>query len=62
VRYRLAASKLVANMTLDGLEAMLRKKFPAAKRTGLKMHTVRYADDFIITGNSKEWLEHVRRK
>jgi RNA-directed DNA polymerase len=58
VRYRLAASKLVANMTLDGLEAMLRKKFPAAKRTGLKMHMVRYADDFIITGNSKEWLEH----
>ena len=22
------------------------------------MHMVRYADDFIITGNSKEWLEH----
>src|SRR3984893_14757312 len=51
-------SPVVANMTLDGLEAMLRKKFPAAKRTGLKMHMVRYADDFIITGNSKEWLEH----
>ena len=51
-------SPVVANMTLDGLEAMLAEKFPKAKRTGLKMHMVRYADDFIITGNSKEWLEH----
>jgi RNA-directed DNA polymerase len=38
-------SPVVANMALDGLEAMLRTKFPAAKRTGLKMHMVRYADD-----------------
>src|ERR1039457_2237008 len=51
-------SPVLANMTLDGLEAMLAEKFPKAKQTGLKMHMVRYADDFIITGNSKEWLEH----
>src|ERR1019366_10283135 len=51
-------SPVAANMTLDGLEAMLAEKFPKAKWTGLKMHMVRYADDFIITGNSKEWLEH----
>jgi RNA-directed DNA polymerase len=51
-------SPVAANMTLDGLEAMLAEKFPTAKRTGLKMNTVRYADDFIITGNSKEWLEN----
>ncbi len=51
-------SPVLANMTLDGLEAMLAEKFPKAKRTGLKMNMVRYADDFIITGNSKEWLEH----
>jgi RNA-directed DNA polymerase len=50
-------SPVLANMTLDGLEAMLAEKFPKAKRTGLKMNMVRYADDFIITGNSKEWLE-----
>ncbi len=48
---------VLANMTLDGLEATLAEKFPRAKKTGLKMHMVRYADDFIITGNSKEWLE-----
>ena len=51
-------SPVAANMTLDGLEAMLAEKFPRAKRDGLKMNMVRYADDFIITGNSREWLEH----
>ena len=51
-------SPVAANMTLDGLEAMLAEKFPKAVQRGLKMHMVRYADDFIITGTSKEWLEH----
>ena len=51
-------SPAAANMTLDGLEAMLAEKFPQAKKTGLKMNMVRYADDFIITGHSQEWLEH----
>ena len=50
-------SPAAANMTLDGLEAMLAEKFPRAKPRGLKMNMVRYADDFIITGHSKEWLE-----
>ncbi len=50
-------SPAIANMTLDGLEAMLAKKFPNAKQRGLKMNMVRYADDFIVTGHSKEWLE-----
>ena len=45
-------SPTLANMTLDGLEAEL-KKF----RRQDKVHMVRYADDFIITGNSKELLE-----
>jgi len=45
-------SPTLANMTLDGLEAEL-KRF----RLQDKVHMVRYADDFIITGNSKELLE-----
>ena len=45
-------SPTLANMTLDGLEAEL-KKF----RQQDKVHMVRYADDFIITGSSKELLE-----
>lgn len=46
-------SPTLANMTLDGLEAELTKF-----RQQDKVHLVRYADDFIITGNSKELLEH----
>jgi len=41
-------SPVAANMTLDGLEAMLAKKFPKAKRLSLKMNMVRFVDDFII--------------
>ncbi len=44
-------SAALANMTLDGLESEL-KKFRAQDR----VHMVRYADDFIITGNSNELL------
>jgi RNA-directed DNA polymerase len=51
------ASPALANMTLDGLEAILSTRFPKSKQSGLKMNMVRYADDFIITG-SEEWLEN----
>ena len=50
-------SPALANMTLDGLEKALAEAFPRAAQQGLKMNMVRYADDFIITGNSKEWLQ-----
>ncbi len=55
-------SPVLANMTLDGLEAVLQAKFPHnTKRNGKyyapKLHLIRYADDFIITGTSKEFLE-----
>jgi RNA-directed DNA polymerase len=44
-------SPVLSNMTLDGLENEL-KTF-----RGKKVNFVRYADDFIVTGNSKELLE-----
>ncbi len=50
-------SPVLANMTLDGLEKALSEAFPKARRNSLKMNMVRYCDDFIVTGNSKEWLE-----
>ena len=40
---------------LDGLEALLKQHF--GKRNSNKVNLVRYADDFIITGRSKELLE-----
>jgi RNA-directed DNA polymerase len=54
-------SPTLANVTLDGLEAALRSKFRRTKSMDSKQHQVnlvRYADDFIITGKSKELLEN----
>lgn len=54
------ASPVLANMTLDGLEAMLHKHFGAPRTAGSRKNRVffcRYADDFVITGASKELLE-----
>ena len=50
-------SPVLANMALDGLEKLLDQRFPKLmKRTEPKVNLVRYADDFIITGGSKELL------
>ena len=39
-------------MTLDGLERALKDAFPPTTRKGqqAKVHVVRYADDFIVSG------------
>ena len=55
-------SPTLANMTLDGLETLLAQHFPREKcQDGKvwrpKVNLVRYADDFIITGDSQELLE-----
>lgn len=54
-------SPTLANMALDGLEKLLLKAFPGTSKRGAmgnpKVRLVRYADDFVITGNSKELLE-----
>ena len=42
-------------MTLDGLEQLFAKQ---VWTRGQKVNLVRYADDFIITGSSKEQLEN----
>jgi RNA-directed DNA polymerase len=50
-------SPTLANLTLDGLERLLREKFPKKKRPSPMVNLVRYADDFVVTGCSKELLE-----
>jgi len=55
-------SPTLANLTLDGLEPLLTEHFPRQKWEGGKcwspmVNLVRYADDFIITGSSRELLE-----
>ena len=46
-------SPTLANMTLDGLEEVVRNAVPRRNRVNF----IRYADDFIITGKSKRLLE-----
>jgi RNA-directed DNA polymerase len=46
-------SPTLANMTLDGLEEVVRGAVPRRSRVNF----IRYADDFIITGKSKRLLE-----
>jgi len=54
-------SPTLANMALDGIEALLAQHFGAKgskKLRQYKVGLVRYADDFVITGSSKELLEN----
>ena len=63
-----AISSLYANMTLDGLEKLIQDKYhrnSKAKienhyRAKTKVNLVRYADDFIITANTKEIAEELK--
>jgi RNA-directed DNA polymerase len=52
-------SPVLANLTLDGLERKLREHYPKTTTRGqkAKVNLVRFADDFIITGSSRELLE-----
>ncbi len=56
-----AISPTLMNMTLDGLERILRERFPARRKVNGetvfdKVNFVRYADDFIVTGTNPEIL------
>ena len=54
-------SPTLMNMTLDGLERLLQERLPTRQKVNgrthfSKLNFVRYADDFIITGESPEFL------
>ena len=57
-----AISPTLCNAVLNGLEPMLKKRFKRYWENGKlinpKVNLVRYADDFIISGDSKERLEN----
>jgi RNA-directed DNA polymerase len=53
------ASPTLANMVLDGLEDRLSRRFPRRK-TRPKVHLIRYADDFVISGKSQDMLEQAK--
>src|SRR5262249_18131461 len=53
-------SAALANRALDGLQQLLVDRFgqPRSRARECKVHLVRYADDFIITGTSQVLLEY----
>src|SRR5262245_17894018 len=56
-------SPVILNMALDGFEARLRAAFPSKiwngqKQVCPKVNLIRLADDFLITGATKELLDH----
>jgi len=60
----------LANLTLNGLEEHIKKKFKPGyglskngkrARKATRLNVVRYADDFIVTGQSKRQLERVKK-
>lgn len=61
-------SSIYANMTLDGLEKVIQDKYHKNSkgkienhyRAKTKVNLIRYADDFIITANSKEVAEELK--
>ena len=52
-------SPVIANLTLNGMEGMLKEVLPQKTIDGvsLKVNLTRFADDFIVTGSSPEILE-----
>jgi RNA-directed DNA polymerase len=50
---------VLANLVLDGIEAVIERTVPSTTRKGkaAKINFIRYADDFIVTGASRELLE-----
>lgn len=51
-------SPVLSNLALDGLQAALKGLFRTVREArAAKVNFIRYADDFIITGSSKELLE-----
>src|SRR5215213_9222776 len=52
-------SPVLANLALDGLERELRAHYPQGTRRAARaqVNLVRYADDFIITGRTRDLLE-----
>jgi RNA-directed DNA polymerase len=51
-------SPVLMNLTLDGLQQCLQRRFRRTKASNGMVHMVRWADDCMITGSSKELLEH----
>jgi RNA-directed DNA polymerase len=50
------ASPVLANMTLDGLETTIANQPHRGTKRQAKLHLIRFADDYVVTGSSKALL------
>jgi len=48
-------SPILANMVLDGMETLIMNQYP-----NMKVHFIRYADDFIVTAPTKETAHELK--
>jgi len=57
-------SPLLCNITLNGMEPLIRKRFPPKHDPRLgcnpKVHLIRYADDLVVTGINEQQLGEVK--
>lgn len=55
-------SPTLANMVLNGMEKILKEKFGKTKyfQDRSQVHLTRYADDFVITGRTEEYLRQAK--
>ena len=60
-------SPTLANMTLDGMEKLIKQKYWSNKKGSIdvrnnkkKVHLIKYADDFVVTASDKETLTDIK--
>jgi RNA-directed DNA polymerase len=59
-------SPTLANMTSDGMEALVKERYGVRYLKGKsrlyypKVHVIRYADDFVVTATDRETLENIK--
>jgi RNA-directed DNA polymerase len=51
------ASPVLANMTLDGMEAAIAAQPHRGTKRQAKLHLIRFADDYVVTGSSMALLQ-----
>lgn len=60
-------SPTLANMTLDGMEKLIKQKYWSNKKGSIdvrnnkkKVHLIKYADDFVVTASDKDTLTDIK--
>ena len=54
-------SPTLSNVVLNGIEKLIKDSNPKIKGISPGVHVIRYADDMIITGKSKEIILHNKK-